>query len=130
MEIGLALPHIDDPEPFRQQVQTAERLGIHALWTYDSGRGADPFASSGYLAAVTSHVQICCGILNPFLRHPALLTSGAATVDRLSGGAAGSSSVWAGHRSSSACLALSARARFVIRRRTSRSSSVCCGERK
>ena len=35
MEIGLALPHIDDPEPFLQQVQTAERLGIHALWTYD-----------------------------------------------------------------------------------------------
>lgn len=65
MEIGLALPHIDDPEPFRQQVRTAERLGIHALWTYDSGRGADPFASSGYLAAVTSRVQICCGILNP-----------------------------------------------------------------
>jgi 5,10-methylenetetrahydromethanopterin reductase len=87
MEVGLALPSIDDPEPFRQQVQTAERLGIHALWTYDSGRGADPFASSGYLAAVTSRVQICCGILNPFLRHPALLASGAAAVDRLSGGA-------------------------------------------
>lgn len=34
MEIGLALPHIDDPEPFRQQVQTAERLGILAYMAF------------------------------------------------------------------------------------------------
>jgi alkanesulfonate monooxygenase SsuD/methylene tetrahydromethanopterin reductase-like flavin-dependent oxidoreductase (luciferase family) len=86
MEIGIAIPQVVDREHFIEHVEAVERAGVHAIWTYDSGRSEEPFAISGFLASRTSRVQLCCGILNPFIRHPTVLASGAATVDRLSGG--------------------------------------------
>lgn len=86
MEIGVAVPPLDDTQRFAARVRAVEEAGAASLWTYDHGRGAEAFARAGFLASVTSKVRICGGILNPFTRHPAVLASGAATVDRLSGG--------------------------------------------
>jgi 5,10-methylenetetrahydromethanopterin reductase len=85
MEIGVAVPPLSEAH-FADLVAAAEDAGVEAFWTYDAGRGEEPFARAGFLAAVTRRTVLCAGIVNPFLRHPAVLAGGAATLDRLSGG--------------------------------------------
>lgn len=86
MEIGVAVPPVTDAEEFARLVQAAEEAGIDAFWTYDDGHGEEPFSRIGFLASITRRATLCAGIVNPFLRHPAVLAGGAATLDRLSGG--------------------------------------------
>ena len=40
----------------------------------------------GFLAAVTTKINLGVGVINPFTRSPSLIAMGTATLDRLSGG--------------------------------------------
>ena len=86
LEIGVAVPPLTDGKEFTEVAQAAEAVGVDALWTYDAGRGEEPFARVGFLASITRRATLCAGVINPFLRHPAVLAGATATMDRLSGG--------------------------------------------
>lgn len=61
---------------------------VSALWVADERFLRDPWVQLGALAPRTKHAQIGICVTDPFIRHPALTASAAATLDELSGGRA------------------------------------------
>ena len=108
MKLGVIFPQTEignDPGAIREFAQTAENLGYHHILTYDHVLGADPavhpnwggaytkdhafhepFVLFGYLAAVTSSINLTTGIVILPQRQTALVAKQAAAVDVLSGG--------------------------------------------
>lgn len=110
MNIGVILPQTEigaDPSAVRDYAQAAEDLGYSHVLVYDHVIGAhidrpdrrgrrwpynhhdmfhEPFVLYGYLAAVTSRVQLVTGILILPQRQTVLVAKQAAEVDVLSGG--------------------------------------------
>ena len=108
MKLGVIFPQTEignDPGAIREFAQTAEALGYHHILTYDHVLGADPavhanwggaytkdhafhepFVLFGYLAAVTSTINLTTGIIILPQRQTALVAKQAAAVDVLSGG--------------------------------------------
>jgi F420-dependent oxidoreductase-like protein len=74
-----------DPAAVRQRARELEEAGIDVLWTAEL-YGFDAASLMGFLAAVTTRVQIGSSILPFYSRSPALLAMTAAGVDALSGG--------------------------------------------
>lgn len=67
----------------------AEDLGYSRIWVPDEGLASrDVFVVMAAMAAATETVQIGTGIVNPYSRHPALITAAVASIDELSGGRA------------------------------------------
>lgn len=80
----------------------AERLGYHSMWTGEhmvlpvdrpeylkipaDWALADPLVMFGFLAARTSHIELCTGVLLLPQRHPVHLAKELATLDVLCGG--------------------------------------------
>jgi probable F420-dependent oxidoreductase len=109
MKIGAVFPTTeigDDPLAVRDFAQTAEELGYSHLLTYDHVLGAvhadrepplggpyterdpfhEPFVLFGYLAALTSRLELVTGVLILPQRQTALVAKQAAELDLLSGG--------------------------------------------
>ena len=108
MKLGVTFPQTEigtDPGAIREFVQTVEGLGFNHLLVYDHVLGADtshykdwsgtytkadmfhePFVLYGYLAAVTSSIELTTGIIILPQRQTALVAKQAAEVDVLSGG--------------------------------------------
>jgi probable F420-dependent oxidoreductase len=107
MRIGAVFPQTeigDDPAVIRAWAETVEELGYHHVLAYDHVLGAgatsrpgwwgytsdDPFHEVfvlfGYLAAVTSRLELVTGVLVLPQRQTALVAKQAAQVDVLSGG--------------------------------------------
>ncbi len=109
MELGVVFPQTEigsDPSVVRDYAQAAEQLGYHHLATYDHVLGAhpdrfqgtfrppythetpfhEPFVLFGYLAALTSRIELATGILILPQRQTALVAKQAAEVDLLSQG--------------------------------------------
>ncbi|HEY2284165.1 MAG TPA: LLM class F420-dependent oxidoreductase [Streptosporangiaceae bacterium] len=76
-----------DPETIRSRARAFEDAGVDILWAAEL-YGLDAVSTMGFLAAVTSRVQIGSSILPFYSRSPALLAMSAAGVDALSGGRA------------------------------------------
>ena len=108
MKLGVTFPQTEigtDPGAIREFAQTVEGLGFNHLLVYDHVLGADtshykdwggaytkedmfhePFVLYGYLAAVTSSIELTTGIIILPQRQTALVAKQAAEVDVLSGG--------------------------------------------
>jgi len=109
MKIGAIFPTTEigsDPAVVRDWAQAAEGLGFSHIITYDHVLGAEhegrdpklmgpytednpfhePFVLFGYLAGVTSRVELCTGVLILPQRQTTLVAKQAAEVDVLSGG--------------------------------------------
>jgi 5,10-methylenetetrahydromethanopterin reductase len=77
----------DAPAPrFVSAVAAAEEVGLDEVWVGDEGPARDPFGLLAAAATVTSRIRLAVGVTNPYLRHPVLTASAAATVHELSGG--------------------------------------------
>ncbi len=108
MKIGVIYPQTElkgDPAAVRAIALATEELGYHHLLVYDHVLGAthdrepaltgpynehhpfhDPFVMFGYLAAITSRIELMTGVLILPQRQTALVARQAADVDLLSGG--------------------------------------------
>ena len=108
MKLGVTFPQTEigtDPGAIREFAQAVEGLGFNHLLVYDHVLGADtshykdwsgtytkedmfhePFVLYGYLAAVTSSIELTTGIIILPQRQTALVAKQAAEVDVLSGG--------------------------------------------
>lgn len=64
----------------------AEDLGFDGVWLADHYFARDALAALTLIADRTSTVTLGTAVVSPFLRHPALLASGTATLQELSGG--------------------------------------------
>jgi F420-dependent oxidoreductase-like protein len=76
-----------DPAAAAAHVADLERAGLDLVWVAEP-YGFDAPTMLGYLAAVTTTVQLGAGILPIYSRTPALTAMTAAGLDRLSGGRA------------------------------------------
>ena len=108
LKVGVVFPQTEigaDPGAVREYAQAAEGLGFSHLIVYDHVLGADvqhypgwagaytskdmfhePFVLFGYLAGVTSSIELVTAVLILGQRQTALVAKQAAEVDRLSGG--------------------------------------------
>ncbi len=106
MKIGAVFPQIEigsDPAAVRAWTETAEGLGFDSILTYEHVLGADPsrhvltgpythedafhepFVLFGYMAGITSRIELWLGVLVLPQRQTALVAKQAATLDVLSG---------------------------------------------
>ncbi|MGB2694620.1 MAG: LLM class F420-dependent oxidoreductase [Dehalococcoidia bacterium] len=107
MKLGVIFPQTEigsDPVAIRDYAQAAEQLGYHHLLVFDHVLGApadrfpfrppynlqtpfhEPFVLFGYLAGLTSRIELVTGILVLPQRQTALVAKQAAEVDVLTGG--------------------------------------------
>jgi len=107
MKIGAIFPQLEigaDPAVVRDWAETVEAAGYHHILAFDHVLGASPehrpgwtgytdkslfhevFVLFGYLAAITSRVELVTGVLVLPQRQTALVAKQAAEVDVLSGG--------------------------------------------
>jgi F420-dependent oxidoreductase-like protein len=87
MRISVLLPYDGRPKDGADRVPEYERAGIDAVWVPEVW-GFDSPTLMGYIAARTSRIDICSGIVNVYSRSAALLAQTAAGLDHLSGGRA------------------------------------------
>ncbi|HRA47862.1 MAG TPA: LLM class flavin-dependent oxidoreductase, partial [Thermomicrobiales bacterium] len=69
-------------------VQQAERLDYDTLWATEDPDGWDAFAVLASLGPQTGSIRLGSGVVNPYMRHPNLIASSIATLDRVSSGRA------------------------------------------
>ncbi|GAA1861076.1 TIGR03619 family F420-dependent LLM class oxidoreductase [Asanoa iriomotensis] len=112
MELGLALPTAGpqtSPETIVKVAKEAERLGFHALWTFERllrpvhevvpltggeptmmpefyGSVYEPLETLSYVAAVTERIKLGAAVLVAPLHVPVMLARRLATLDQFSGG--------------------------------------------
>jgi probable F420-dependent oxidoreductase len=108
MKVGVVLPQLEigpDPAAIRDYVQAAEALGYSHLLAYEEILGADaqhhpefadtfnskdlfhePFVLLGFLASITSNLELVTAVIALPQRQTALVAKQAAEVDVLSGG--------------------------------------------
>ena len=106
MDIGVVFPQVEigsDPAAVRAWTETAEGLGFDSILTYEHVLGADPsrhvltgpythettfhepFVLFGYMAGITTRIELWLGVLVLPQRQTALVAKQAATLDLLSG---------------------------------------------
>ena len=68
-----------------EQVQRAESLGYHSVWTAEA-YGADALSPLAFLAAVTRRIKLATGVVQTAARTPAATAMHAMTIDALAGG--------------------------------------------
>ncbi len=67
------------------QVQLAERLGFHSVWTAEA-YGSDALSPLAYLAALTTEIKLGTSVVQLAARTPAATAMAAMTIDALAGG--------------------------------------------
>ena len=85
MRLGATIALRDDPDAFGAYAKRLEDTGIDHLWCGEA-YSADAVSAMGYLAAVTTRVQIGSSILPMYSRTPTLLAMTAVGLDKLSRG--------------------------------------------
>jgi 5,10-methylenetetrahydromethanopterin reductase len=87
-ELGVALPVHGPVEALVAGARDAEELGYRYLWATDDRLQKDVFGVLAAIALGTEKLRLGPGVTNPYSRHPALIATGIATLDELSGGRA------------------------------------------
>lgn len=85
MKIGMAIEYARDPLAQLAKVPDYERAGVDMVWVAEA-YGIDAVSVMGYLASITSTVEIASGILPIYTRTPSLLAQTAVGLDMLSDG--------------------------------------------
>jgi F420-dependent oxidoreductase-like protein len=85
MKLSMTINYADDPRRSAQLVRDLESAGLDIVWVAEA-YSFDAVSQVGYLAALTSRIQIGAGILNVYSRSPSLLAMTAAGCDHLSEG--------------------------------------------
>jgi 5,10-methylenetetrahydromethanopterin reductase len=68
-----------------EAARAAERSGLDVFWLGDEGVAREPFTTLATVAAATRRIELGVSISNPYLRHPALTASTAATLAEAAG---------------------------------------------
>jgi alkanesulfonate monooxygenase SsuD/methylene tetrahydromethanopterin reductase-like flavin-dependent oxidoreductase (luciferase family) len=86
--LGLLLPlgSTATARAIADRAQEAEEAGFDSAWVIEDYYSWECFASLGYLAALTSRIEIGVSVTTPYVRPTALLASAAATLDQFAGG--------------------------------------------
>ena len=82
---------IDPTKPVTDVIgyaQSAEELGFHALWIWDTWFSTDAFVTLALAAVNTEKILLANGVAATPVRHPSMLVSSISTLDNLSGGRA------------------------------------------
>ena len=74
------------PDQTVELARFAERRGLDQVWVADERFYRDVYASMTLLACRTERIRIGAMVTDPFVRHPALTATAAASVDEISGG--------------------------------------------
>ena len=85
MRISVPLSYAVEPLEQVPTIVEMERAGLDAVWVAETW-GYDAASLMGYLAAVTSRIEIGAGVFSVYSRSPALIAQTAAGVDALSSG--------------------------------------------
>ncbi|MFM8973025.1 MAG: LLM class F420-dependent oxidoreductase [Actinomycetota bacterium] len=87
MKLGLQLGYWGaQPNPFHVYLaQEAEQLGYDSVWTAESW-GSDAFTAAAWIAAKTTKIRLCTGVVQISARTPAACAMHAITLDHLSEG--------------------------------------------
>ena len=85
MRISMPLSYAGGFQAAVDQVVELEKAGLDQVWVAEA-YGSDAVSLMGYIAAKTSTVEICAGILPIYSRTPTLIAMTAAGVDTLSDG--------------------------------------------
>ncbi len=85
MKLSMALNYAGDVKAMAERVVEYEEAGVDLVWVAEA-YGMDAPTVMGYLAAITSRIEIASGILPIYSRTPTLLAMTAVGVDVLSGG--------------------------------------------
>jgi len=70
---GIALMGTDVPSRVTAWARAAERAGLGSAWIIEDYFHPGAYALAAAAAAVTEHLAIGLGVVNPYTRHPALL---------------------------------------------------------
>ena len=86
-KIGIVTPYWSDitMDELVEYAQLSEELGYDSIWIPEMW-GRDAFSLIGLLAANTTKIKLCTGIISVFSRTPAMIAQTAATLDEISGG--------------------------------------------
>jgi len=68
-----------------EAAQVAEQAGLDTFWIGDEGPAREAFTVLTAIGRATKHIDLGVAITNPYLRHPALTASTAATVAEATG---------------------------------------------
>jgi 5,10-methylenetetrahydromethanopterin reductase len=71
--LGVALRGHGLPGRITEWARAAERAGLGSLWVIEDYFLPGAYALAGAAAAVTEHIVIGLGVVNPYTRHPALV---------------------------------------------------------
>jgi 5,10-methylenetetrahydromethanopterin reductase len=71
--LGVALRGHGLPGSVANWARTAERAGLGSLWVIEDYFHPGAYALAAAAAAVTEHITIGLGVVNPYTRHPALV---------------------------------------------------------
>ena len=85
MKLSMMINYVGDFPKSAQQVVALEKVGLDMVWVAEA-YSYDAISQIGYLAAVTSRVEIGTGIINVYSRTPALVAMTAAGCDYVSNG--------------------------------------------
>lgn len=86
MKFSIGLVGDFGPDRTVTLARRAERLGLDQVWVADERFYRDVYASMTLLACRTERIRIGAMVTDPFVRHPALTATAAATVDEISRG--------------------------------------------
>ena len=88
-KIGVIAPYWSDLkiDELKDFTVRAEKLGYDSAWIPEMW-GRDPLSLLTMLAATTSKIRLCTGIISVFNRTPATIASAMATLDEITGGRA------------------------------------------
>jgi len=83
MKFSIELPPKDPLWRLKIYSSIIEKLGFSAIWTSEHYYNRSSAVSCVAIGQVTSRIQICVGILNPYMVHPALIAQIAATLSEM-----------------------------------------------
>lgn len=91
MRFGLVLDHGPwahggSSEATLGLAQRADQGGLDTLWVTEDTDGWDAFALLGAISQRTMQIRLGTGVTTPYMRHPNLIASSSATLDRLAPG--------------------------------------------
>src|ERR1700730_9550095 len=85
-KIGIIIESKWPVEKTIEYTKLAEQNGYDDAWVNDYIFDRDPFSMLSLLTATSSKIRLGTGVVNPYLRHPAMIASSIGTVASIAPG--------------------------------------------